>query len=123
MADIVIRSKAKKVVIFEAKGMESLRIFPGFNTVTVDITKYLTGNPAAMAHFNSKMELIKGELNSVESEQAETAKARNDELNRLSAELKKKTVLTSDQEKQIEGLKAEIEELKAKPEKKKKKAD
>lgn len=81
---MIVKNKAKAVIVLKAVGLPNLRLFPGHNTVDEkEIGKYFEGNPAALGQQKMNLSVIEGEsLNPEDKKEADAAKKKNEILNR-----------------------------------------
>jgi len=124
---MIVKNKAKAVIVLKAVGLPNLRLFPGHNTVDEKVIgKYFEDNPAALGHQKMYLTVIEsGELNPEDKKEADAAKKKNEILNKAQRIVKaqKKTLsqnditisgqaeLIKDQAKSIKELQKTMEKL------------
>ncbi len=130
---MIVKNNSKAVIVLKAVGLQPLRLFPGYNTVSEnDIGKYFEGNPAAAGHKKMSLSVVEGsEMTAEDKVEADKAKEKNELLNKAQRVIQQnkkemsknnKTMaeqadLISEQGKIIEDLQAKMEKLEVKMDK------
>lgn len=89
---MIIYNKSKAVKVLKAVGLPVLRLFPGNNTVDEGTIKgYFEGNPAAEGVRKECLKVVGDEsLSGIEKREADSAKEKNDALNKSQRIIKQK---------------------------------
>lgn len=116
---IIIKNKAKKVVVLKSLGNPDLRLFPGHNNVEVgelaDLKPYLSSF-VAKAVFKKYLKITNcDDLTALELKGASSAKEKNDMLNKSALSIKRPLVAAANkdmaQAKQLSAQGEKIAEL------------